>query len=194
MKKLFIMLGVCFSLTGCGVYNKPVVYQENVESAKAKMLSAGQKRLDLVDNAVATVQAYAGHEKGTFTEVTALRAKVGSINIDTSTEEGKKEMEAYIQNQSKMTGALNKLMMVSENYPNLKADQHFLQLQKDLKRADRDMQKSRDEYIESISKYNKTIKQFPTNMFAGIFGFEPMKQYEVVAETEVKNAPKVKFN
>lgn len=194
MKKLLAVAVVSsVMMTGCGFYNKPVQLQENVEKAKAEMVSAGQKRLDLVDNAVNVVKGYAGHEKGTLTEVTALRSKVGSININAGTKEGKEQIEAYIQNQSQMTGALNKLMMVSENYPNLKADQSFLQLQRDLKRADRDMQEARDAYIASITRYNKQIKVFPNNLFAGMFGFEPLPQFHVTNENSVKVAPKVQF-
>lgn len=193
MKRLIVIGAAVLSLTGCGFYNKPVQLQENVEKAKAEMLSAGQKRLDLVDNAVAVVKGYAGHEKGTLTEVTALRSKMGSVNVNASTAEGKEQLEAYIQNQSKMTGALNKLMMVSENYPNLKADQSFLQLQRDLKRADRDMQEARDAYIASITRYNKQIKVFPNNIFAGMFGFEPLPQFHATDEGSVKTAPKVQF-
>lgn len=192
MKKILAIAAIAFTMTGCGFYNKPVQLTENVEKAKAEMISAGQKRLDLVDNAVSVVKNYAAHEKGTLTEVTELRSKVGSVNINTATKEGKAEMEAYIQNQAKMTGALNKLMMVSENYPNLKADQSFLQLQRDLKRADRDMQEKRDAYIDSIARYNKNIKVFPNNIFAGMFGFEPMDQFHVTKE-DVNSAPKVKF-
>lgn len=194
--KIRMMLAVVVAssvLTGCGFYNKPVQLQENVEKAKAEMISAGQKRLDLVDNAVNVVKGYAAHEKGTLTEVTELRSKVGSINVNAGTAEGKEQIEAYIQNQSKMTGALNKLMMVSENYPNLKADQSFLQLQRDLKRADRDMQEARDDYIASITRYNKQIKVFPNNLFAGMFGFEPLPQFHVTDEQSVKVAPKVQF-
>lgn len=121
---LALLLTSFLSLTGCGAFNGVQVRESNVEAAEAKMLSVAQQRVDLVDNAVATVRAYAGHERSVFAEVAVARSSAGQVNVKDPA-----AMQEFLNSQAQLATAMPRLMAVAEAYPQLKADQGFLQLQ-----------------------------------------------------------------
>ncbi|MCQ2344219.1 MAG: LemA family protein [Paludibacteraceae bacterium] len=171
-------------------YNSMVALQETVTTKWANVESQYQRRSDLIPNLVATVKGYAAHESATLEGVVAARAKATSITIDPSncTPE---QLAEYQKAQGELGMALGRLMAISENYPDLKANTNFLELQEQLEGTENRIQVSRREYNETVQVYNTKIRQFPGNIVAGMFGFNQMNKFE--ADEEAKNAPKVEF-
>ncbi|MDG1477625.1 MAG: LemA family protein [Vicingaceae bacterium] len=176
-------------LSSCG-YNSMVELEEDSITQWANVESSYQRRADLIPNLVNTVKGYAEHEKETLTEVMEARAKATSINIDPSKLTAE-NIQQFQQAQSGISGALGKLMMVSERYPDLKANQNFLELQAQLEGTENRINVERNKYNESVGSFNKTIKKFPNNLFNAMYGFEARVRYE--ADEGSQDAPEVQF-
>lgn len=193
---LFLFIGVIalmFLIGGfnaCSSYNNMVELQESVESQWSNVENVYQKRYDLIDNLVATVKGYADHEKETLTGVIEARAKATDVNIDAGNLTPEK-IEAFQQAQSGLSGALSKLMVVVERYPDLKANQNFLQMQADLKQIESEILVQRQAFNEVAKQYNTYIRKFPKNIWAWMFDFEKKGYFE--AQEGAENAPKVEF-
>jgi LemA protein len=189
---LFIGLGVLgiFILWAISSYNGMVSKQLVVDQKWADVQSAYQRRLDLIPNLVSTVKGYADFEKSTLTAVTEARAKATSINIsaDNLTEEN---MKKFQQVQSGLAGALKSLLAVSENYPDLKANTNFLELQTELSRTENRINVSRNDFNAAVTEYNGSVMRFPGNIVAGLFGFKAKAPF--AADAGAEKAPTVKF-
>ena len=171
-------------------YNGMVELEENSITQWSNVESSYQRRADLIPNLVNTVKGYAAHEQETLTAVMEARAKATSVNIDASklTAESIKQFQAA---QTGISGALGKLMMVSERYPDLKANQNFLELQAQLEGTENRINVERNKFNESVGGYNKKIKKLPGKLFNMLFGFEEMVRFEAKEGSE--KAPEVQF-
>lgn len=186
-KTLLVVLGVValIILIGFfyvkGTYNSLVSMDESVKAAWAQVENQLQRRYDLIPNYVETVKGYASHEKEVFTRVTEARSRVaGAANINEK-----------IEANNELSSALARLLVVVENYPELKANTNFIRLQDELAGTENRIAVERRRYNETVKAYNIRIRQFPTNIFAGMFGFEKATFFEVPKERQ--EAPKVKF-
>ncbi|MEI8085812.1 MAG: LemA family protein [Paludibacter sp.] len=175
---------------GMSVYNGLVSSQENVNSQWANVESQYQRRADLIPNLVSTVKGYATHESSTLEGVVAARAKATQVTIDPANLTPEK-LQEYQAAQGQVSSALGKLLMITENYPDLKANQNFLELQAQLEGTENRISVERTRFNETAQTYNKDIRRFPKNILAGMFGFDKKPYFE--AEKESKNAPQVKF-
>jgi len=188
LKKYLIFLLVPF-ITSCG-YNTMVTLDEGISSQWAQVENTYQRRADLIPNLVNTVKGYADFEKETLTQVIEARSKATSVNI----EPGNITPEAINQFQNAQAGlssALSRLMVVVERYPELKANQNFLELQAQLEGTENRISVERRKFNEATRQYNTYIRKFPKNIVAGIFGFDKKTYFE--AEEEAKEVPKVEF-
>ncbi|WP_286155886.1 LemA family protein [Parabacteroides goldsteinii] len=196
MKKSYIILIVIAAVILCiffwfkGTYNNMVNTRENVAAQWSNVENQYQRRLDLIPNLVSTVKGYAAHEENTLTEVINARAKATQmqISIDQLDETTLKKLNNV---QSELSSALSRLMAISENYPNLKANQNFLDLQAQLEGTENRIAVERRKFNDVARNYNSYIRQFPRNILAGMFGFTPKPYFEANAGAE--NAPKVEF-
>ncbi|MGN6520431.1 MAG: LemA family protein [Dokdonella sp.] len=179
-------------LSGCG-YNAIQSKDEAVKAAWSEVLNQYQRRADLVPNLVNTVKGYAAHEEEVFTKVTEARAKVGQINLtaDDLTDENK--MRAFQQAQGELSSALSRLMVVSENYPQLKADGLFQNLQAQLEGTENRVTVARNRFIQSTQEYNTFVRQFPQNLTAMMFGYKAKANFSVENEKQISTAPTVDF-
>ncbi|NOY50852.1 MAG: LemA family protein [Chlorobi bacterium] len=173
-----------------GMYNTMVVNSENVSAKWSQVENVYQRRADLIPNLVNTVKGYASHEKETLEGVIEARAKATSVNINPGNLNAA-SMQAFQQAQQGLSGALSKLMVVVERYPELKANQNFLELQAQLEGTENRIAVERRKFNETTKVYNTYIKLFPKNMFAGMFGFEPKPYFE--AQKGSEKVPEVKF-
>ena len=191
-KGLLITLGVLgiIIIYAISTYNSMVGSEENVIKQWANVENVYQRRADLIPNLVSTVKGYATHEKEVFTQVTEARSKVGSIQIDPSKLD-EASIQRFQQAQEGLSSALSRLIAVSENYPTLKANENFLQLQSQLEGTENRIAVERGRYNEEVAVYNKSIRKFPAAMFAGMFGFE--RKTPFAAQAGAENAPKVQF-
>lgn len=191
-KSLWIVLGIVAVVLVWGVstYNGLVSKDEQVASAWANVETVYQRRADLIPNLVNTVKGYAAHESETLAQVTEARAKSTSMTIDPSTATPA-QMEAWMRAQGEVGSALGRLIAISENYPELKADKNFLELQKQLEGTENRISTERRKYNETVRLYNTKIRRFPTNLIAGMFGFEKRVMFEAQEGAEV--APVVEF-
>lgn len=188
-----LLLSSMLTLSGCG-YNQFQSLDEEAKASWAEVLNQYQRRADLVPNLVSTVKGYANHEEKVLTEVTEARAKVGSMQV---TPELLNDPEAFAKFQSaqgQLTSALSRLMVVSENYPNLKADASFRDLQAQLEGTENRVTVARNRYIETIKQYNITVRSFPNNLTAMMFGYQAKPSFTVDNEKAISTAPKVEFN
>lgn len=173
-----------------GMYNTMVVTSENVDAQWSQVENVYQRRADLIPNLVNTVKGYASHEKETLEGVIEARAKATSVNINAANMNAA-SMQAFQKAQDGLSGALSKLMVVVERYPELKANQSFLELQAQLEGTENRIAVERKKFNETTRTYNTYIKMFPKTMFAGMFGFEPKPYFESIKGAEI--APEVKF-
>ena len=174
-----------------GFYNTGVIYQEDAKTTWSNVESSYQRRNDLIGNLVKTVQGAADFEKSTLTEVINARAKATSVNINAGDLTPEK-MAQFQQAQAGLQGAFDKLMVVVERYPELKANQNFLELQSQLEGTENRINVARDRYNEAVNIYNKHIKMFPGNLLAGMFNLTEMARYKADAGSE--KAPDVDFD
>lgn len=189
MKKWLIPV-IILAVVALGIYNwavgfqnKAVEYEENAKTKWSNVESAYQRRNDLIGNLVSTVKNAAEYEKGTLTDVIEARAKATSTTIDANNLTPEK-MAAFQQAQSGLSGALNKLMVVVEKYPELQANKNFLELQSQLEGTENRINVARDRFNEEVNVYNQLIKKFPGSILAGIFNFDEMSRYKSDAESE----------
>ena len=192
VKQWMAAMVLAVSLSGCG-YNTMQSQDEAANAAWSEVVNQYQRRADLVPNLVATVQGYAKHEKEVLTEVTNARAKVGSVQLTGDTATNEQQLKAFSDAQGGLTSALSKLMVVVEKYPELKANTNFLELQKQLEGTENRIAVARSDYIESVQTYNTTVRQFPNNLTAKMFGMEVRPNFTVENEKAVSTAPKVSF-
>lgn len=171
-------------------YNGFVQQQEGVEAAWAQVENVYQRRADLIPNLVATVKGYAKHEQETLDKVVSARAKATQITVD-PTNLTAESLKKYQEAQGELGSALGKLLAITENYPDLKANENFLQLQAQLEGTENRITVERKTFNEVAQTYNSAIRQFPGNIIAGIFGFERKPYFE--AESGAEKAPKVEF-
>lgn len=182
-----LLISLLFS--SCG-YNTMVTQQEAVDGEWAQVNAAYQQRNDLIGNLVETVKGYANFEQETLIKVTEARASATQVKVDASqlTEEG---IQKYQAAQGQLTSALSKLLSITENYPNLKADQGFSDLRAELSGQENRILVARRKFNDAVKEYNTTIQTFPNNMMSGMFGFKKKGYFE--AEAGAEKAVKVKF-
>lgn len=193
---IFGILGVIALVTiisfswGVSRYNGLVSAQENVNSQWANVESQYQRRADLIPNLVSTVKGYATHESSTLEGVVAARARATQVTVDPANLTPEK-LQEYQAAQGQVSAALGKLLMITENYPDLKANQNFLELQAQLEGTENRISVERTRFNDVAQSYNKSIRTFPTNIIAGMFGFGKKPYFE--AEQGSNKAPEVKF-
>lgn len=190
---LYILLGVLALVFfwGCGSYNGMVTERNNVDKVWANVETQYQRRADLIPNLVETVKAVADKEKGTFTEIAGLRS--GVLDAQKTLKDPNASEEAKIAAMNKMEEAKGFVMKINvENYPNLKFPDNFRDLQAELAGTENRVAASRTDFNEAVNKYNNKIQKFPSNIFAGMFGFAAKKGF--AAQAGAENAPKVNFN
>ncbi len=173
-----------------GNYNSIVGYDESVEAAWAQVQNQYQRRVDLIPNLVSTVKGYASHEKDTFVQVTQARAAAESM-AGAGVPKDAAEMEKIQAAQNSLTAGVRNLLVVAENYPELKADQNFLALQDQLEGTENRIAVARQDYNKAVQKYNTFIRRFPQSLVANQHGFEKRPQF--AASQEAQSAPKVEF-
>ncbi len=187
---VLIVLGLVLLMGGCNSYNSFVDMDENVENAWGKVQSAYQRRADLIPNLVNTVKGAAAHEKETLEAVVNARAKATSINIDPANATPE-QMKAFQDAQSGLSQSLGKLLLITENYPDLKANSNFQELQVQLEGTENRIKVERDRYNDVVTTYNKKVRRFPASFFASIFGFNEKSQFQ--AQQRAEDAPQVEF-
>ena len=187
-----VLLLLAVSLTGCG-YNAMQRQDEAVKAAWSEVLNQYQRRADLVPNLVATVKGYAQHEEKVFTEVADARAKVGSIQVTPELANDPQALAKFQAAQGQLGNALSRLMAVSENYPNLKADGLFQNLQAQLEGTENRVTVARNRYVKAVQDYNSYIRGFPVNLTAKAFGYKVKPNFTVENEAAISTAPKVDF-
>lgn len=189
---LFITLGVVFVIVAWCVsgYNGLVQMDEGVQNKWADVETQYQRRADLIPNLVNTVKGYAAHEKETLSEVVKARSEATSVKFDAENMSAE-QMAAFQKAQSGVSSALSKLLMVVEKYPDLRANQNFLELQSQLEGTENRITVARRDYNAVAKEYNSTVRKFPKNIIAGMFGFEKKAYFE--AEQGAEKAPAVQF-
>ena len=187
--RILLVLLLAGLLSGCG-YNTIQQKDEAVSAAWSQVLNVYNRRADLVPNLVATVRGYAAHEQQVLTQVTEARSRVGSINVNA---DDPASIEQFQQAQGQLQSAIGRLLLVSENYPQLKADQNFLQLQAQLEGTENRITVERQRYIEAVQDYNTYIRRFPVNLTAMVFGYDTKPNFSVENEQQIQQPPQVDF-
>jgi LemA protein len=191
MKKL-LGLFCALLLSSCG-YNTLQSTDEQVRASWSEVLSQYQRRADLVPNLVETVKGYAAHERDVLTRVTEARSRVGSVQATPELVDNPEAMQRFQQAQGELSGALSRLIAVAENYPQLKADANFRDLQAQIEGTENRIAVARNRYIQAVQQYNVTVRSFPSNLTAMVFGYKTKPGFTVENEREVARAPKVDF-
>ncbi|MCP5277821.1 MAG: LemA family protein [Thiobacillus sp.] len=195
MHKILASLAIIWAaltLSGCG-YNTLQAQDEAINAGWSEVLNQYQRRADLVPNLVSTVKGYAAHEQDILVRVTEARATVGQLQVTPETVNDPTALEKFQAAQSELTGALSRLLVVAENYPNLKADAAFRDLQAQLEGTENRITVARNRYIQAVRKYNTTVRQFPSNLTAMMFGMETKANFTVDNEKALATPPKVDF-
>jgi LemA protein len=187
---VFVVL--VLALSGCG-YNTLQTTDEQIKSAWSEVLNQYQRRADLVPNLVATVQGFANQEKEVLTRVTEARSRAGAIQATPELVDNPEAFQRFQQAQGELTGALSRLLVVAENYPQLKSDANFRDLQAQLEGTENRIAVARNRYIKSVQDFNVTVRSFPTNLTAMLFGFKTKPNFTVENERELAKPPKVDF-
>ncbi len=180
------------ALSGCG-YNDFQTGDEAVKTAWSEVINQYQRRADLVPNLVRTVQGYADHEKEVLTQVTQARAQVGKFQVGPELINDPEAFAKFQQAQAGLSSALSRLLVVSENYPALKADAAFRDLQAQLEGTENRITVARNRYIKAVEGYNVSVRTFPNNLTAMAFGYKPKPNFSVDNEKEISTAPTVDF-
>ena len=192
-RMFYLMLLVAtLSLSGCG-YNTLQSTDEQIKAGWAEVLNQYQRRADLVPNLVNVVKGYASHEKEVLTEVTEARARVGAIQATPDLINDEQAFARFQAAQAQMSGALSRLLLLAENYPQLKADGLFRDLQAQLEGTENRITVARNRYIKAVQEYNVTVRSFPSNLTAMAFGFKVKPSFTVENEKEISKPPKVDF-
>jgi LemA protein len=196
MRKLLVGLIVVVAsanLAGCG-YNKLQNQDEAVKAAWSEVLNQYQRRADLIPNLVATVKGFAAQEERVLVSVTEARARVGSIQLTPELINDPEAFAKFQAAQGELTQALKSLIAVTENYPDLKSDANFRDLQAQLEGTENRITVARNRYIEAVQAFNVTVREFPTNLTAGMFDFELKPNFSVQDEAAISTAPQVTFD
>jgi LemA protein len=196
MRNKLATLAIVFSTifaSNCG-YNEIQALDEQVTASWSEVMNQYQRRNDLVPNLVASVKGFAKHEEEIFTKIADARSKMGSIQMTPELINDPQAFAKFQQVQGEMGSALSRLMMITENYPNLKADTRFADLQAQLEGTENRLAVARNRYIQSVQSYNTTIRQFPTVLTAKMFGYSAKQNFTVENEASVKTAPVVDFD
>jgi LemA protein len=180
-------------LSGCG-YNRMQLQDEQIKAAWAEVLNQYQRRADLIPNLVNTVKGYAAQESSVLLGVTEARAKVGSIQATSELVNDPAAFAKFQAAQGQLTSALSRLLVVTENYPQLKSDQNFRDLQAQLEGTENRITVARNRYIQAVQDYNVTVKQFPGNLTAMMFGYKPKPSFTVENEAAISKPPSVDFS
>ena len=180
-------------LSGCG-YNAMQAQDEQVKSAWSEVINQYQRRADLIPNLVNTVKGYAAQEQTVLLGVTQARAKVGSLQVTPELVNNPEAFAKFQAAQGELSGALSRLMVVTENYPQLKSDQNFRDLQAQLEGTENRITVARNRYIQAVQNYNVTVRSFPGNLTAMAFGYKPKPNFTVENEAAISEPPSVDFS
>ena len=189
ISRSFLILALAALLSGCG-YNSIQQKDEAVKAGWSEVLNQYKRRADLIPNLVKTVQGYANQEAKVLTDVTNARARVGQVNVNADDAESLKNFQAA---QGELSSALSRLLVVTENYPNLKSDQGFRDLQAQLEGTENRITVARGRYIETVQGYNTYVRSFPQNLTAKVFGYKEKPNFTVENEAQISEAPAVDF-
>ena len=194
MRKLLAILALLasVSLTGCG-YNTLQSNDEQIKSSWSEVVNQYQRRVDLIPNLVNTVKGFAAQEKDVLLGVTNARARVGSIQVTPEVLDNPETFAKFQAAQGELSGALSRLLVVSENYPQLKSDANFRDLQAQLEGTENRIAVARNRYIKAVQEYNVTVRSFPSNLTAMALGYKTKPNFTVDNEKEISSAPKVDF-
>jgi LemA protein len=194
MRKILwaMTLLAAMTLSGCG-YNEFQTKDEQVKAAWAEVLNQYKRRADLIPNLVSTVQGYAAHERQTLEAVVNARARATSVQLPADALDDPAKVRQFQQAQGELSGALGRLLVVAENYPQLKADANFRDLQAQLEGTENRITTARNRFIKAVQEYNVLARQFPTNLTAMMFGYKPKASFEVENEKAIAEPPKVDF-
>ena len=194
MRKLLVVVAslITFSLTGCG-YNTLQSNDEQIKSSWADVVNQFQRRADLIPNLVNTVKGFATQEQDVLLGVTNARAKVGSIQATPQLIDNPEAFAKFQAAQQELSSTLSRLLVVSENYPQLKSDANFRALQVTLEAAETSIALARSRYIKAVQDFNVTVRSFPSNLTAMAFGFNAKPNFTVENEKAISNTPKVDF-
>jgi len=188
-----IIIAASANLSGCG-YNKLQNEDEAVKSEWSEVLNQYQRRADLIPNLVATVKGFAAQEERVLVEVTEARAKATSIQLTPELINNPEAFAKFQQSQGELTSALSRLMATVEAYPDLKSNANFRDLQAQLEGTENRIAVARNRYIQAVKTYNITVREFPTNMTAGMFGFDVKPNFSVQNEAAISAPPAVTFD
>jgi len=188
----WLILVVASLLGGCG-YNQLQSLDEQVKASWSEVINQYQRRADLIPNLVNTVKGYAQQEKDVLIGVTEARAKATSIQVKPEDVDDPAKVQQFMQAQRDVGGALSRLLVVAENYPQLKSDQNFRELQAQLEGTENRIAVARQRFIKSTQEFNTNVRQFPTNLTAMMFGFKPKPQFTVEDEKAIAKPPTVDF-
>ncbi|MGC1389070.1 MAG: LemA family protein [Steroidobacteraceae bacterium] len=180
-------------LSGCG-YNTLQTQDEQVKSGWSEVINQYQRRADLIPNLVNTVKGYAAQEQQVLLGVTQARAKVGSLQVTPELVNNPEAFAKFQAAQGELSGALSRLMVVAENYPQLKSDQNFRDLQAQLEGTENRITVARNRYIQAVQNYNVTVRSFPSNLTAMAFGYKPKPNFTVENEAAISKPPSVDFS
>ena len=192
MWRLIPALVLLPQLAGCG-YNTFQAQDEQITAAWAEVVNQYQRRADLIPNLVETVRGFAQQEREVLTRVTEARARVGSVQATPEVLADPRAFERFQAAQGELTSALSRLMVVVENYPELKSDANFRELQAQLEGTENRITVARNRYIEAVQQYNVTVRRFPSNLTAKLFGYGAKPNFSVENEAEIAKPPKVDF-
>ncbi|HSG23006.1 MAG TPA: LemA family protein [Azonexus sp.] len=194
MRKLWIVLAtlLTLSLTGCG-YNTFQSNDEQIKASWSEVVNQYQRRADLIPNLVNTVKGYAAHEKDVLLGITNARAKVGGIQATPELINDPEAFAKFQAAQGELSGALSRLLVVAENYPQLKADAGFRDLQAQLEGTENRITVARNRYIKAVQEYNITVRSFPSNLTAMVLGYKTKPNFTVENEKEISRPPSVDF-
>ncbi len=191
--KLFVLLALALSLlSGCG-YNQIQINDEQVSAAWSDVLNMYKRRADLIPNLVSVVEGYASHEKEVLTRVTAARANVAGIKATPELINDPEAFAKFQKAQGEMSGALSRLLVVAENYPQLKADANFRDLQAQIEGTENRIAVARNRYIKSVQEYNVSVRTFPNNLTAMVMGWKTKANFTVEDEKAIATPPAIKF-
>ncbi len=195
MRRLFFLFTLWFAaiaLSGCG-YNTLQAQDEAIKASWSEVINQYQRRADLVPNLVNTVKGYAAHERQVLTEVTNARARVGQVRATAELVNDEAAFRQFQAAQAELSTALGRLLLVAENYPQLKADAAFRDLQAQLEGTENRITVARNRYIKAVQEYNTTVRQFPSNLTAMVIGMKPKANFTVENEQAIAAPPKVEF-
>ena len=190
--RLGAVLALALSLGGCG-YNDFQRLDEQAKSAWSEVVNQYQRRADLIDNLVSTVKGETDFEQSTLTRVIEARAKATSIQVTPETLNNPEQFKQFQAAQGELSGALSRLMVTVERYPDLKANKAFSDLRVALEGTENRIAVARGRYIESVQEYNVLTRSFPSNLTAMVFGYKPKENFTVTNEAAISTAPKVNF-